>query len=420
MRDPRRLVLLLLIAMLAVNQMDRTILAILLEDIGAEFALSDTELGLLSGSVFILVYAAFGFPIAKLAARFNRRNIIAISMAVASALTLTVAAAGNFWQLMIARFGVGIGEGGSVVPAHSMISDLYPPEKRTSAMASFVTGANLGVLGAFLVGGIAGELFGWRWAFIIAGVPGLVLAGIVMRVVREPQREASDEIEHAHLFRRTLAAIWRDKGLRHALIGLSLSSVLTHAGLAWNATYIIRAHGLGLAQTGIFLALSAGILGSLVTRQSGMLADRFGAGNPRFRLGMVVVALVLGKPFSAAFALVDSTLAALLCLLVPIGLASVFWGPTFAFLHGRVAPVMRPMATAIFMFAFSVIGVGVGPTLVGLLSDAFAPLAGARSLGWAIVLIQAIGLWGAWHYFIAMKTLPARAANASESSAGSA
>lgn len=406
MRDQRRYVLVLLIAMLAVNQMDRTILAILLDDIGTEFALTDTQLGLLSGGVFILVYAGFGFPIAKLSARFNRRNIIAISMAVSSALTLTVAAAGNFWQLMLARFGVGIGEGGAVVPAHSMISDLYPPEKRTSAMASFVTGANLGVLLAFLIGGVVGEMLGWRWAFIIAGIPGLVLALVMIRTVREPPREASADAAHAHLFRRTLKTIWTDPGLRHALIGLSLSSILTHAGLAWNATYIIRAHGLGMAQTGIYLALSAGILGSLVTWQSGRLADRRGGANPRFRLGMVVVALIVGKPFSAAFALVDSTLAALLCLLVPIALAAVFWGPTFAFLHGRVAPVMRPMATAIFMFAFSVVGVGVGPTLIGIGSDLLTPVAGPRALGWAIVLIQAIGLWGAWHYWRAMKTIP--------------
>ena len=295
-----------------------------------------------------------------------------------------------------------------MVPAHSMISDVFPPEKRTSAMASFVTGANLGVLLAFLIGGIAGELLGWRWAFILAGIPGLVLSLVMMGTVREPVREKSQDTESTHLFRRTLAAIWADKGLRHALIGLSLSSVLTHAGLAWNATYIIRAHGLGMAQTGIYLALSAGILGSFVTWQSGRLADRRGATNPRFRLGMVVCrARFWASRFPPRSRSSIRPLPRLLFLLVPIALASVFWGPTFAFLHGRVTPVMRPMATAIFMFAFSVIGVGVGPTLIGLASDLLAPLAGVRALGWSIVLIQSIGLWGAWHYFVAMRTIPA-------------
>ena len=413
MRHPRRTVILLLIAMLAVNQMDKTVLAILLDDIGAEFALSDTQLGLLSGGLFVLVYAGFGFPVAALSARANRRNIIAASMTVWSVLTLLVAGTQNFLQLALARLGVSIGEAGSVVPAHSMISDLYPPERRTSAMASFVTGTNIGVLLAFLVGGIVGELLGWRWAFIVAGLPGLVLAAIMMRVIREPVREAGSS-EARHLFGRTWRTIWFDTGLRHALIGLSLSAILTHAGLAWNATYIMRAHGLGMAQTGIFLALSAGILGALTTWASGWLADRRGATMPRFRLGMVVVALIVGKLFSAGFALADNTALALGFLLVPVALASVFWGPTFAFLHGRVEPAMRPMATAIFMFAFSVIGTGVGPTLIGLLSDTVFAAAGARSLGWSLVVAQAIGFWGAAHYYIAMRTLPAAALSAQD------
>ncbi|HEY8594170.1 MAG TPA: MFS transporter [Devosiaceae bacterium] len=406
MRDPRRYVLLLLVAMLATNQMDRTVLAILLDDIGREFSLSDTQLGLISGGLFVIVYAVFGFPVAKLAAHANRRNIIAASMVVWSALTLLVAAAQNFAQLAIARLGVSIGESGSVVPAHSMISDLYPANRRTSAMASFVVGANIGVLLAFLVGGIAGEFLGWRWAFVIAGLPGICLALIMLTTVKEPAREAGADASTRGLFARTLSAILADRGLRNALIGLSLTSILTHAGLAWNAAFIMRAHGLGMAQTGILLAGGAGILGSFVTFTSGRMADRFGARNPRFRLGIVVVAILVGKPFSAAFALLEPTWAALLCLLVPVGLASVFWGPTFAFVHGRVSPQMRPMATAIFMFAFSVIGVGLGPTLIGLLSDTMFAAAGDRSLGWSIVAIQTIGVWGAFHYLVAMKTIP--------------
>lgn len=406
-------VLFLLIAILAVNQMDRTIISILLDDISQEFSLSNTQLGLLSGGVFIVVYALFGFPIAKLSARGNRRNIIGITTAVWSFLTLLVAGAQNFWQLMLARFGVGIGESGAVVPAHSIISDMYPPEKRTSAMASYVVGANLGVLLAFLVGGIAGELLGWRGAFVIAAIPGLILSALFMVGVKEPERSVADTAEGAEegsdrqLFLRTLKMIWVDRGLRHALIGVSLASILTHAGLAWNATYLIRAHELSLIQVGVFLALSAGILGSAVTWGSGWLADRVGATRPRFRLGMVVVAVVVGKPFSAAFAILDSTLLAMLCLLVPIGLASVFWGPTFAFLHGRVENQMRPMATAIFMFSFSIVGVGIGPTLIGLLSDSVFAGMGDRGLGWAIVCVQIIGVWSAFHYWVAMKTIPA-------------
>ena len=181
--------------------MDRTILSILLDDISLEFGLSNTQLGLLSGGVLIVVYALFGFPIAKLSAGGNRRNIIGLTTAVWSLLTLSVAAAQNFWQLMLARFGVGIGESGAVVPAHSIISDLYPAERRTSAMASFVVGANLGVLLAFLVGGqFLLETLGLRLgSFQIAG--GIILFVFAMTMIfgeSKPLREI-EEAERDHL-----------------------------------------------------------------------------------------------------------------------------------------------------------------------------------------------------------------------------
>jgi len=392
--------------------MDRTILAILLDDISKEFSLSNTQLGLLSGGAFIVVYAVFGFPIAKLSARGNRRNIIGITTGIWSILTLSVAGVQSFWQLMIARFGVGVGETGAVVPAHSLISDMFAPERRTSAMASYVVGANLGVLLAFLIGGIAGQFWGWRVAFLLAGIPGVILSLVFLFTVKEPVRTNAAEPIEGSLFLRTLSVIWSDRGLRHVLIGVSLASILTHAGLSWNATYLIRAHGLSLVQTGVFLALSAGILGSVVTWGSGQLADRWGAKNPQFRLFAVVLAILIGKPFSAAFALLEQTVPAMLCLLVPIALASVFWGPTFAFLHGRVSSQMRPMATAIFMFAFSVVGVGIGPTLVGILSDTVFANLGDRSLGLSIMSVQLIGVWSAFHYWVAMKTIPKNAKQA--------
>ena len=209
MHTSGRYTLVILTAILAVNQLDRNILGILLDDIGQEFALSDTQLGLLSGALFVAVYVLFGFPVAKLASRGNRRNIIAVSSAVWSALTIAMAGAQNFLQLALARLGVGIGEAGAVVPAHSMISDLYPPEKRTSAMATFVVGANIGVLLAFLIGGIAGQFLGWRWALVIAGAPGFVLAFLMWLTVDEPQRavQASNPQKKSLLI-EALKAIW--------------------------------------------------------------------------------------------------------------------------------------------------------------------------------------------------------------------
>ena len=395
-----------LTAMFAVNQLDRNILAVTLDQIGAEFALTDTQLGLLSGALFAIVYALFGFPVAGLAARGNRRNIISAATAVWSTLTIAMGFVQNFAQLALARLGVGIGEAGAVAPAHSMISDFYPPERRTSAMATFATGANIGVLLAFLVGGIAGQALGWRWAFVIAGLPGLVLALLLRFTVAEPHRaSAVMPARPGSLFLRTWRTIRNDTGLFHTLCGLAVTGIVTFGALAWTATFIIRAHGLSQAQTGIFLALGVGILGGLGTWAGGAIADRLGAKNPRWRLGVVIAAILVAKPFAIGFLLFPSAVPALACLAVSGSMATVFWGPTYAFLHARVEPHMRPMATAIYLCAFNIVGVGVGPTVIGLASDTLFAGQGVRSLGHAILLVQIAGGWGAWHYWRAMRTI---------------
>jgi predicted MFS family arabinose efflux permease len=405
MVDSRHYTLLLLTAVFAVNQLDRNILAITLDQIGAEFALSDTQLGLLSGALFAVVYVLAGFPIARLAARGNRRNIISVSVAVWSGLTIAMAGARSFAELALARLGVGIGEAGAVAPAHSMISDLYPPERRTSAMATFAAGANIGVLLAFLVGGIAGQALGWRWAFVIAGVPGLALAVLLLFTVAEPARSNEAPTVRGSLFLATLRTIWNDTGLFHAMWGLAITGIVTFGALAWNAAFIIRAFGLGQAATGIYLALTIGVLGAAGTWASGAVADRLGETSPRWRLGVVVVAILVAKPFALAFLLLPSALPALACLAVSASLSAVFWGPTYAFLHSRVEPHMRPMATAIYLFVFNIAGVGIGPTFIGFASDTIFAGEGARSLGYAIATVQVAGAWGAWHYWRATRTI---------------
>jgi len=390
----------LLFAIFAIAQLDRQILSISLEAIGTEFDLTDTQLGLLSGIVFAFVYVLFGFPIAKLAALGNRLNIISFSAFIWSLLTVATAAAQSFTHLILARLGVGIGEAGAVAPSHSLISDLYPEDRRTSAMATFASGANLGVLLAFLVGGIIGQLYGWRWAFVAAGAPGLVLAVLLKILGNEPARPAGpgEEFISGSLVAATIARIRTDKGLFHAFAGLTITGVVTFGALAWVPTFLIRAHGLTPAQTGIFLALSVGIGGGIGTFLSGRLADWLGRRHPHWRLTMVAAAIIIAKPFAIGFLIVPATAVAMALFVVSSFLSVVFWGPTFAYVHGRVPNHMRPMATAVFLFGFNLIGVGVGPTVVGLVSDAASFDAPGRSLAVALTGIQLLGLWGAVHY----------------------
>ena len=407
MKSDRRYALFILAAIFAVAHLDRHILSISLDAIGTEFTLSDTQLGMLSGLVFALVFAIAGFPIARLAARGSRRNIIAASAVVWSLLTISTSVAQNFLHLIIARLGVGIGEAGAVAPAHSMISDLFPPERRTSALATFTSGANVGVLLAFLIGGIVGQFLSWRWAFVIAGLPGLLLALLLRFAIKEPKRALTNNTTPVYhsLFAATLNTIWNDRGLFHAMMGTALTGVVTFGALAWTPAFIARAHGLNQAQTGVFLALTMGVIGGLGTWYSGRLADRLGAGNPKWRIGMVIVAMLAAKPLVWGFLLLDNTTLALALYSVAIIAGAVFWGPTFAFLHSRVSNDMRPMATAIFLFAFNLVGVGIGPTLVGYASSEIFAAAGTHSLGISMACMQLVGLWGLWHYWQTMKTI---------------
>ncbi|WP_417417059.1 spinster family MFS transporter [Hoeflea sp.] len=408
MNTSKRYTLFTLTAMLAVNQLDRNILGITLEAIGQEFTLSDTQLGLLSGALFAAVYVLFGFPVAKLSVKGNRRNIIGISVAIWSTLTIAMGAAQNFLQLALARLGVGIGEAGGVVPAHSIISDLYPPERRVSAMATFVVGANIGILLSFLIGGIVGQAFGWRWAFFIAGLPGLALSVLIFTTVSEPERDLTAVPLHhgkGSLFLQTIGVIWRNKALLHVMLGIGISGIVTFGTLAWSATYIIRAHGLSQGQTGVFFALTIGVIGGLGTWYSGVLADRLGSRNPKWRLGVVVVSILAAKPFMIGFLLTENTIVALGLLSVAVVYAGVFWAPTFAFLHGQISDDMRPMATAIFLFFYNIIGVGIGPTFIGFLSDTIPQTAPGQSLGYALLVVQIAGIWGAYHYYRAMRTI---------------
>lgn len=397
----------LLTAVFAVNQLDRQILGITLEAIGREFDLSDTKLGILSGLAFAVVFGTFGLPIAKLAARGNRRNIVSCSLAVWSGLTIATAGAQNFIHLALARIGVGIGEAGGVAPAHSMITDLYPPEKRTSAMAAFVAGGNFGILLAFLIGGVIGQAYGWRWAFVAAGAPGILLAVLLRCTVREPERDISIRADgqDRSLFLATVRAIFEDPGLRSALYALALTGVVTFGALAWTPTFTIRGLGLSQAEAGIFLALSVGIAGGFGTWFSGRIADRLGASNPMWRLGIAVAGILLAKPFMLGFLLLENRIAALACLVAATLFAGIFWAPTFVFLHSRIPSQMRPMATAIFIFAFNLVGVGMGPTAVGLASDMVFSDFGARSLGVSLAVMQAVGVAGAWFYWKAVRTI---------------
>lgn len=390
--------LVLLACLMTVAQLDRQILSLQLDQIGEEFSLSDTQLGLLSGLVFALVFVLCGLPVARYAATGSRRGLIAGAAAIWSLFTIATAGAQGFAHLVLARIGVAAGESGSVAPAHSVISDQFSENRRTSAMAAFAAGANLGVLFAFLIGGVIGQLYGWRAAFVCAGLPGLLLAAMFWRY--GPRDRAERQVAPTTaLALETWSVIRAHPGLWNSMWGMAATGIVTFGSLSWAPTFILRSHDLNQAQVGIFLAFTVGIIGGAGTILSGRLADHLGARRPHRRLATVVWAILIAKPLALVFLLSPDMTIALAGFAASASLGAVFWGPTFAYAHAQVPPHLRPMVTAIFLLFFNLVGLGLGPTLVGAGSDLFAAHGAARPLSWALVLMQVSGLWGAFCYW---------------------
>ena len=405
-----RLTLVLLLAVYAVNFMDRQIVAILSEPIKREFGLSDAQIGLMYGLSFAIVYSTVGIPIARWADRANRARIINMSLVLFGAMTLACGAAASYAQLLAARIGVGIGEGGTNPPSHSLIADLYPAASRGTAMGIFALGPSTGILLGFTFGGVVGQLWGWRTALISAGVASLALAAVTSRLLQDPLR-ASQHAGAAQAprasFAECLRSIFRTPSIRHAFIGITLASIAGYAAIGWLPAFLIRSHGLGTAAAGMTLAVLLGVLGGLGTFLGGFLADRLSARNPAWRLRLVAVAALTATPFWLATLLAGHPLAAIACLAVPTATMGVFLAPTYSAVQTLTEPSMRATAAALLLLAGSLVGLGLGPVLVGWLSDVLRPAHGAESLRLALLIIVPLYLWSTTHYFVASRTLAA-------------
>jgi predicted MFS family arabinose efflux permease len=293
------------------SHVDRQIIGILLEPIKTDLGASDTQMGFLVGLTFALFYATLGMPIAMLADRGNRRNIIAIAIATWSAMTVACGFATSFLQLALARIGVGIGEAGSNPPSHSLISDYFPIEKRSTAMAIFAVGVNLGLLFAYIGGGWMSQHLGWRTAFFVVGAPGLLIALLVRFTLIEPVRGASEKKPQTQTeppaFMAVAKNMWQTRSLRHVVAAGSLAAFVGYGMVLWLPAYFVRSHGLTQTEVGFTLAFLFGILGGIGTFCSGVLADRLAVRDARWSLWVVAIALTTVVPLAVASFLVETT-----------------------------------------------------------------------------------------------------------------
>lgn len=400
--------LVILTIVYVLNYVDRQILAILLPGIKAELNLNDTQLGFLF-MTFGIFYATLGIPIAMLADRTNRRNVVAAALTIFSLMTAACAFVANYIQLVILRVLVGVGEAGSSPPSHSMIADMFPPKARATALAFFSLGVNIGLLIGLFAGGWLAENYGWRTTFIIVGLPGVLMALVVLFTVKEPERGASDGVapgtEETPAIGEVVSFLWSQKAFRHIALGSALIAFVGYAGVAWVPTFLARSFDMKLGEIGMMLGLVIGFAGGAGTFGAGFFADKLGHKDVRWNMWLVALAGVVAFPFGVALYLTDSKTAAILLFIAPAAAGAIFTGPAIAMTQGLAKLRMRATASAILFFILNLIGLGAGPQVVGMLSDFFAASAGEESVRYALLAITPLGLWGALHFFLAAKTL---------------
>lgn len=407
-KNYRRYVLFLLTIVYALNFVDRQILVILQESIKVDMALSDAQLGLLTGFAFAIFYVSVGIPIARWADVGNRKNIVAGAVAVWSGMTALSGLTQNFYQLLLARIGVGVGEAGGSPPSHSILSDYYPAKERGRAMAIYSTGVYLGILIGFIVGGWVNEHYGWRIAFFAVGLPGLLIALIVKFTLREPIRGMADgiKIKTSVTFKETLSILWALKSFRFFALASGLTAFCSYGIGNFLPSFLIRSHGFETTQVGISLAITAGLGGIIGTYAGGHFADKLGLKDMRWYLWVPAIPAIFGPLLITSAMFMDDSTLALACLFVSTVFGALYLGPVIAITHTLVNPNMRAMSSAILFLVLNLIGLGCGPLVVGLISDALTPSLGSDALRYSIAGVSFVGLLSMLAFYRAAKYLP--------------
>ncbi|MFT7244158.1 MAG: MFS family permease [Candidatus Azotimanducaceae bacterium] len=386
----KKYVLGVLVVVYVFNFIDRQILAILSEPIKLELGLSDTQIGMLSGVAFGIFYATLGIPIARLADKYSRVNIISICLAIWSLMTALSGLAGNFWHLLAARIGVGIGEAGGSPPSHSLIADYFPSDARASALGVYALGIPIGILFGNLAGGWINEFFGWRTAFLLVGIPGIVLALVLKFTVKEPPRgysEGKAPPKEQVPFKQVLKTMWGFKSFRHLSMGAATQAFVGYGAIAWMPPFLIRTHDMSTGEVGTALGLIIGIAGGLGTFLGGFLADKLGRTDRRWYMWLPAIGFLIAVPFSIGVYLVDSLYLALALYVVPAFMVNLYAGPTFGMTQSLAPLAMRAASSALLLFIINIIGLVFGPTAVGFLSDKLQSgwgMNATESLGWAL------------------------------------
>ncbi|MEM7369867.1 MAG: MFS transporter [Bacteroidota bacterium] len=383
----KQYVLLALTGVYIFNFIDRQILVILQESIKEELQVLDWQIGLLTGFAFAVFYVTMGLPIARWADQSSRRNIITLALAFWSTMTALCGVAANFTQLLLARIGVGIGEAGGSPPAHSMISDYFPKERRATALSIYSMGIYGGILFGYLFGGWLNQYFGWRNTLLVLGIPGILYAIFFRFTVKEPPRGYSEAfVSESPL--PTMKQVFRVLASRRAFlflaVGAGLHTFVTYGVGNWFPSFLSRMHGMESGEIGTWLALASGLGGGIGTFLGGYLGDRFGQIDRRWYLWIPGIAIAISIPITLYSLYAANQYAAVISLLFSRLCWGTYLGPCLAMTHGLVSLRMRALASAIFFFVLNFLGLGLGPMCFGALSDLLHAEFGIEALRYAL------------------------------------
>lgn len=400
---------------LAFNYVDRMALGVLLQDIKVDLQLTDTQLGFLTGIAFALFYATMGIPIARWADRGNRVTIISLTTGLWSIAVALCGMAGSFMQLMWTRMAVAVGEAGCYPPALSLISDHFDRRERPRAISWYMLGVPMALVIGYFSAGWLNEFYGWRAAFLLVGLPGLALAVLATLTIKEPRRRVQATQPQMHIatepstpqpsIKEVLVTLWANAAFRNLLLTFSVWGFFGYGILQWQPAFFLRSHHLTSGELGTWLALVSGVGGLIGTWLGGELASRYAANNERLQLLAIASVYVSLSLLSAAVYLAPNHYWAFAILTVSTVIGAASNGPLFAATQTLVPPHMRAMSIALMYFFCNLIGLGLGPLAVGVLSDALRPIVGEESLRYALLAMCPGYFWCAWHLWQASKTV---------------
>ncbi len=404
----RAYVLFILVLVYTFNFIDRQIVGILAVPIKADLGLTDAQLGLMGGLAFALFYTGLGIPVALLADRFSRTWIMTVALAIWSVMTAASGLASNFWQLFLARVGVGVGEAGGVAPAYSLIADFFPPAQRARALSVYSFGIPIGSAIGIVFGGVIASLINWRMAFFLVGLTGLVLAPIFRLTVREPARGQFDrqcsERPPAGL-KLILRTLSHKPGFWLLAAGASCSSMMGYGMFFWLPSFFVRSYGLSLLDASLFYGTVLLLGGLAGIWAGGCLGDRFGQRDHAWFARIPAIAFIATVPFYVLGILSPNLVLSFVVLLVPTALGLIWLGPVISTIQHLVQPGMRATASAIFLFINNLIGIGLGTYAIGALSDTLQLRFGDDSLRYSILAGTSFYLLAAAFFFLAARRL---------------